>query len=125
MTVESPGIGHAPAGGGRSHLAGASGGGRRSRRGDTVTDDTGSPSVCPVENNAKGAKMIVDRSKIRRARMASIDRQVRSDMRTSDLVLAVVGVALLGGLCLVGLANWVGAAKGLASMPVPAATALL
>lgn len=69
--------------------------------------------------------MIVDRSKIRRARMASIDRQVRSDMRTSDLVLAVVGVALLGGLCLVGLANWVGAAKGLASMPVPAATALL
>jgi hypothetical protein len=74
---------------------------------------------------AKGAKMIVDRSKIRRARMAAIDRQVRSDMRTADLVLAVVGVALLGGLCLLGLVNWAGEAQGLASMRVPAATEVL
>lgn len=69
--------------------------------------------------------MSVDRSRIRRARMAAIDRQVRSEMRTSDLVLAVVGVALLGGLCLLGLANWVGEAQGLASIPVPAATEVL
>jgi hypothetical protein len=69
--------------------------------------------------------MSVDRSRIRRARMAAIDRQVRSGMRTSDLVLAVMGVALMGGLRLLGLANWIGEAQGLASMPVPAATEML
>jgi len=57
--------------------------------------------------------------------MVAIDRQVRSEMRTSDMVLAVVGVALLGGLCLLGLASWVGEAQGLASMPVPTATEVL
>lgn len=69
--------------------------------------------------------MTVDRSKILRARMAAINQRVRSEMRTSDLVLAVVGVALLGGLCLLGLANWIGDSQGLASMPVPAATEVL
>jgi len=57
--------------------------------------------------------------------MAAINRQVRSEMRTSDLVLAAVGVALMGGLCLVGFANWSGEAQGLASMPIPAATEVL
>jgi hypothetical protein len=57
--------------------------------------------------------------------MAAINRQVRSALRTSDLVLAIVGVALLGGLCLLGLANWIGEAQGLASMPAPTATEVL
>jgi len=57
--------------------------------------------------------------------MAAINRQVRSELRTSDLVLAVVGVALLGGLCLLGLANWIGDAQGLASMPALTATEVL
>lgn len=63
--------------------------------------------------------MNVDRSKVGRARMASINRKARGDMRTSDLVLAVVGVALLGGFCLLGLANWVGEAQGFASITGP------
>lgn len=69
--------------------------------------------------------MVDDDVDVRRARMTAINRRVRSNMRTSDLVLAVVGVALLGGLCLVGLANWIGEAQGLASMPVPATTDVL
>lgn len=69
--------------------------------------------------------MTGDQSMIRRAHMAAIDRQVRGEMHTSDLVLAVVGVDLLGGLCLLRLANWVGEVQGLASMPVPSATEVL
>ncbi|CAO4135422.1 hypothetical protein [Methylorubrum extorquens] len=40
----------------------------------------------------------------RRTRINAIERQVRSNMRTSNVVLAVAGVALLGGFCLLLLA---------------------
>ncbi len=56
----------------------------------------------------------------RRTRMNAIERQVRSNMRTSDVVLAVAGVALLAGFCLLLLASLIGDAHSLASVSAPA-----
>ena len=69
--------------------------------------------------------MTVERAKVRRARMQAIGRPTRYEVRTSDVVLAVVGVALLAGLCLVGLANLVGEAQGLAALAAPGSTETL
>lgn len=66
--------------------------------------------------------MTVDRAKVRRVRIGTIGRKVGREARTSDVVLAVAGVALLGGLCLLGLADMVGDARGPASGSVPAST---
>jgi hypothetical protein len=46
-------------------------------------------------------------------------------VRTSDVVLAVVGVALLAGLCLLGLASMVGDAQGLVGGSLPASVQTL
>ncbi|TXN33538.1 hypothetical protein [Methylobacterium sp. WL19] len=67
--------------------------------------------------------MTVDRAKLRRVRIQAIGRRTGPEVRTSDVVLAVVGIALLAGLCLLGLANMVGEAQGVAgSFPVSTRT---
>ncbi|GJD29252.1 hypothetical protein PMNALOAF_0484 [Methylobacterium adhaesivum] len=69
--------------------------------------------------------MTIDRAKVRRGRIGTIGRRAGPEVRTSDVVLAVVGVALLAGLCLLGLASMVGDAQGLAGGSLPASVQTL
>lgn len=54
----------------------------------------------------------------RRARLSEIDRHMQSNMRLSDLILAVSGVLLLGVFCLLILAGKGGNGDDLAGTPV-------
>lgn len=69
--------------------------------------------------------MNLERAKIRRAGVRNIGRRAEHQLRTSDVVLAVVGVSLLAGLFMLGLANMVSEAQGLAGLSTAGSTETL